>query len=116
MDPERTWAQIRQHTAGKRIAVVTNRVDKRLNQKLETLTGAQLRWVVASPRAVDALTKSVKAGTYAMVIAFTGFMDHKDGAVISAAARHSGTPYIRANKGRPQAVMLAIARDLGIDG
>jgi hypothetical protein len=94
--------------------VVTNRDDKQLMKKLEQLTQAKLRWVVASPRSIDALAKSVKVGAYKMVIAFTGFMDHKDGAAISAAAAHSKTMYIRANKGRPQAVMLALVRDLGI--
>ncbi len=115
MDPDHTWEQIRQHIRGRRIAVVTNRDDKRLKKKLEELTGAQIRWVLAKPRQIDALAKSVKVGTYSMVIAFTGFMHHKDGAAISAAARFSGTPYIRANKGRPTTVMLALARDLGIE-
>ena len=95
--------------------MVTNRADKKLEKTLEDLTGAQIRWVVTKPRQLDALAKSVKVGTYSMVIAFTGFMHHKDGAAISAAARHSGTPYIRANKGRPTTVMLALARDLGIE-
>lgn len=114
MDPEATWAQIRQHTSGKRIAVLTNRDDKKLKKKLERLLDAKLRWVVAKPRQLDALAKSVKAGTYYMVIAFTGFMHHKDGAAISAAAQSNGTLYIRANKGRPTTVMLSLARDLGI--
>ncbi len=115
MDPEQTWAQIRQHTSGKRVAVLTNRDDKKLMKTLEKLLDAKIRWVIAKPRQVDALAKSVKAGTYFMVIAFTGFMYHKDGAAISAAARQSGTAYIRANKGRPTTVMLALARDLGIE-
>lgn len=115
MNPEQTWQQIRQHTSGKRIAIVTNREDKRLKQELERLTGAQLRWVTTKPRQLEALAKSVRVGVYQMVLAFTGFMHHKDGAAISAAARHSNTPYVRVNKGRPATVMLAIARDLGIE-
>lgn len=115
MDPDRTWERIRQHTEGSRIAVVTNRKDKALQKKLEELTGAKLRWVIASPRSIDALAKSVRSGAYKMVLAFTGWMHHKDGAVISAAAQASGTLYIRANKGRPTTVMLSLARDLGID-
>jgi len=115
VDPEQTWTRIRQHTSGKRIAVLTNRDDKMLKKKLEELLDAQIRWVLAKPRQIDALAKSVKVGTYYMVIAFTGFMHHKDGAAISAAARQSDTLYIRANKGRPTTVRLALARDLGID-
>lgn len=115
MDPEQTWAQIRQHTLSKRVAVLTNRDDKQLKKTLEKLLGAKIRWVLAKPRQIDALAKSVKVGTYYMVIAFTGFMHHKDGAAISAAARQSGTLYIRANKGRPTTIRLALARDLGID-
>lgn len=115
MDPEKTWEQIRQHTSGKRIAVLTNRDDKKLKKTLEKLLDAKIRWVVTKPRQIEALAKSVKVGTYYMVIAFTGFMHHKDGAAISAAARCSGTLYIRANKGRPTTVRLALARDLGIE-
>jgi hypothetical protein len=115
VDPEQTWAQIRQHTSGKRIAVLTNRDDKPLKKTLEKLLDVKIRWVVTKPRQIDALTKSVKSDVYYMVIAFTGFMHHKDGAAISAAARSSGTLYIRANKGRPTTVMLALARDLGIE-
>lgn len=115
MDTEQTWIEIRKHTAGKRIAVLTNRNDKPLKKTLEGLLDAQIRWVLTKPRQIDALAKSVKVGTYYMVLAFTGWMHHKDGAAISAAAQRSGTLYIRANKGRPTTICLALARDLGLD-
>ncbi len=107
--------EIRKHTSGKRIAVLSNRDDRPLKKKLEKLLDAKIRWVLTKPRQIDALAKSVKVGTYYMVIAFTGWMHHKDGAAISAAASRSGTLYIRANKGRPTTIRLALARDLGID-
>ena len=93
--------------------VVSNRVDKPLKKTLERLLGVKLRWVVAKPRKIDALAKSVRDGNYDMVIAFTSFFNHKNDGVLSQAARRNDhTLYVRAGTGRPTAVMLALARDL----
>ena len=115
MDPETTWAHIRQHTAGRRIVVVTNRVDKPLKRTLETLLATRLKWVVCRPRKISSLAQSIKHGTYDIVLAFTGWMDHKNDTALARASSDSDTLYVRGDKGRPTAVMLALSRDLGID-
>ena len=96
MDPETTWAHIRQHTAGRRIVVVTNRVDKPLKRTLESLLGTRLKWVVCRPRKISSLAQS-------------------NDTVLARASSDSDTLYVRGDKGRPTAVMLALSRDLGID-
>lgn len=115
MDPETTWAQIRQRTSKRRIVVVSNRDDKPLKKMLERLLDTRLKWVICRPRKIESLSKSIKQGTYDVVIAFTGWMNHKNDGVLSQASVRSDTLYCRADKGRPNAVMLALSRDLGID-
>ena len=73
-----------------------------------------IRWIVSSPRKIDAIAKSVKDGNYDVVIALTGWLTHKVDGVLSGAARQGETLYVRAHKGRPQATAIALARELGL--
>lgn len=114
-DDEILWRRIRPHTEGKRIAIVTNRDDRQLKDELQRRLGAKIKWVLAKPRKIGALTKSIRDGNYGMVIAFTGWIKHKTDANLSSAARKSKTTYVRADKGRPRACLLAIAREVGVD-
>lgn len=114
MDPDTTWNQIRQRTTGARIVIVSNRDDKPLQQTLEKLLGARVTWVIARPRKIESLVQSIRLGKYTFVICFTGWMNHKTDMVLSRACLHSETVYVRGDKGRPNAVMLALSRDLGV--
>lgn len=109
-----TWAAIRERTAGTRVVVVSNRVDKTLQKVLEKKLGTKIRWAVAKQRQVDALGKSIRDGTYDLVIVFTGFMYHRTDTALSQAALRGDAVYVRADRGRPQTVMLALARDFGL--
>lgn len=94
--------------------VVSNRADNVLKKILEKKLGTKIRWGVAKQRKIDALVKSIRDGTYDIVIAFTGFMYHRTDTVLSQAALRGDAVYVRADKGRPQTVMLALARDFGL--
>lgn len=113
------WTQIRRHLRGCRIVVISNRDDKILKRTLEQCLGVQLQWCVTDSgqgkRRLEALCKAFSMGRYDLVIALTGFVGHHVERACSKSARAGNVTYVRANKGRPTAVYLALKRDLGID-
>ncbi len=110
------WRQVRERVSDLRVAVVSNRNDQPLCAELQRLLGVRkLKWVIANPRKIDALARSMKAGNYGLVIALTGFIKHKVDGVLSQAARRGDVIYVRADKGRPHATLHALVRDLGIE-
>lgn len=110
------WAAVRDHVAGRRVVVVTNRPDKALKRDLEAALGVKLKWVVAEgPRKVDALVTSIKSGKVDVVLACTGWIKHKVDGTIAPEARKAGALYVRVDKGRPLAVLMALVRELGIE-
>lgn len=109
-----TWTQIRERVAGLRTVVVSNRKDHRLQSIVEKHLGLSVKWVVSSPRKLDAIATSIAQGNYGLVIALTGWLRHKAESKLLPAARRGDAIYIRGYKGRPTALRLALARDLGI--
>lgn len=110
------WGPIRKRLEGRRIAVISNRNDKPLKATLEECLGVKVKWCVAEGnRRLDSLKQSLAQGSFDTVIALTGFVKHRVEAVCSKAARKGGILYVRADKGRPTAVYLALKRDLGIE-
>ena len=110
------WSAVRERIAGQRVVVVTNRKDKALKRELEDALGVKIKWVVAEgPRKVGSLVKSIKSGSVDVVLACTGWIKHKVDGTIAPEARKAGTLYVRVDKGRPLAVLMALARELGVE-
>ena len=113
------WRPIRRRLRGRRVVIISNREDPVLKQTLEKCLGVRLKWCVTrageGKRRLAALCTSFSQGSYDLVIAFTAFVGHHVEGACSKAARKGNVTYVRANKGRPAAVYLALKRDLGID-
>lgn len=106
--PEKVLAS----TRGKRDLFVSNRADGELQARLDALLefGA-LEWAEASPRRNASAVEAIAAGSYDLVLGATGFLGHKDDGQLARACRCAGVPFIRADKGRPGAVIRALSRD-----
>lgn len=106
-------ARLLARTRGQRVLFVSNRSDSQLQEKLQTaFEFKQLDWAEATPRRVEAATEAIAAGTYDLVVGATGFLSHKEDGRLQRVCKSAGVPYVRANRGRPGAVQLALTRDL----
>ncbi len=111
--PSGDLARARRLTEGRRAMFTSNREDPMLADALrKTFRFAELRWIEAKQRRLDAAAESIRQGAVDMVLLATGFAAHTSEALLVRACRSSGTPYVRVNKGRPLAVLSALLRDL----
>lgn len=108
-------AALRPRTSGKRALFVTNRNDPTLVDKLRELFAFEsIEACDVQPRRVAAKAQSVASHSYDFVLAATGFIPHKVDALLVEACRAADTLYVRVNRGRPQACILGLARELGV--
>jgi len=106
---------IREKTQGRSLLYVGNRPDEPLRKRLVELLGpASLDWCDISS-AASAYVDRVASGSYALVLAATGFMDHAVELRFRTALPEGGR-LVRIRKGRPMATLLALARDFGLGG
>ena len=108
-------ARVREQTHGKAAVFVSNREDPALALKLSELLGLSLTWIESTPRRLEAACEKIARGSHQLVLSATGFQLHSADASLSRASRSAGVPFVRVNRGRPVACVLAIARELGID-
>jgi hypothetical protein len=102
-------------TRGKRALFISNRQDPALRDRLSDIFAfAGLDWTEATTRRIDASVDSISGEAYDLVLGATGFLNHKTDDRIRRACARAGIPYFRVNRGRPQAVVMALSRDLGI--
>jgi hypothetical protein len=114
--PEDLLMRVLAHTGDKRVVFVSNREDPDLRRKLsETFVFAGLDWCCCGPLLVESLKKKIGSGAYDMVLCATGFLGHRVDSALSHACRKAGIRFVRVNKGRPLACLMALARDLGLD-
>lgn len=105
---------VRRRTAGRTAMFVSNREDPDLARKLSELLGLTLLWVESTPRRVEAACEKIVRRPPDFVLSATGFQLHSVDASLAKAARAGGVPFVRVNRGRPVACVLALARELGI--
>lgn len=106
--------EVRSKTAGRSAMFVSNREDPDLARKLEELLALRLSWVESTPRRIEAACEKIARTAPDFVLSATGFQLHSVDASLAKAARRAGVPFVRVNRGRPVACVLAIARELGI--
>lgn len=102
-------------TRGKRALFVGNRNDPDLKDTLEgRLKLAHLDLEVGTqPQRRSALEDRITRGSYDIVLAATGFLSHQADQALLPACRQVKIPYLRVGKGRPSAVIRALAHHLG---
>lgn len=76
--------------------------------------GVKIKWWAVQRRPAKAVSDSLASGGLDLLIVFNSHLSHPQDQQYSAAARLAGVPYIRAARGRPLAIRLALERDLGI--
>ncbi|WP_373046600.1 hypothetical protein [Vulgatibacter sp.] len=100
-------------TRGKRVLFVSNRSEPRLQEVLvERLELACIDWREASPRRLDAAVEAIVGGSYDVVLAATGFLDHAADGVLKRASKRVGVPYLAVEKGKPARVEELIGQFL----
>jgi hypothetical protein len=102
-------------TRGLRTLFVGNRPDRQLQTRLSGLleTGV-LDWCDIS-RGARSFVERVSSGSYDLVLAATGFIDHPVEKRFRTALPE-GARIVRVDRGRPVATVLALARDFGLGG
>jgi len=105
-------ATLRPQLDGQRALFVSNRRDSEIIRALQRLVGLDTEIVVNKPARVRSACEAIGRGRYDLVMAATGFIGHKTERSLVVACRGSGTPFVRAYKGRPLACLRALARDL----
>ncbi len=113
---ERRAGLVRPHVQGKRVLLVSNRVDAELGKRLTGLLGCKLTVKEATNTRLDAAAKQIVKGTYDLVLSLTGFQVHGTDLKLQDACGRTGIRYVRVNRGRPLAVVQALARDFGLTG
>ena len=73
---ERREGLVRPHVQGKRVLLVSNRVDAELGKRLTGLLGCKLTVKEATNTRLDAAAKQIAKGTYDLVLSLTGFQVH----------------------------------------
>jgi hypothetical protein len=100
-------------TRGRRAVFVSNRNDPDHQSRLrDVLQLSELDWTEYQPRKIDAVVEAIAHKRYDIVIAATGFLNHKVDGKLSRACRDASVPYVRANHGRVAACVRALVRDL----
>lgn len=107
---------VRAFTEGKAALFVGNRNDPDLATTLKSLLGLGRLDLEegTKPQRRDGLVDRIAGGTYQFVLAATGFLSHQADQTLLPACRQAGVPYLRVGKGRPMAVVRAIAHHLGV--
>ena len=101
-------------TRGRRMLFVSNRTDPDLAQRIEDLLLPEsLSWTDNRDHALDAQAERIRAGSYDLVIAATGFLSHSVDRKIGSACQAASIPYVRAARGRELACLRAVLRDVG---
>lgn len=106
--------RVRPLTEGRRVLLVSNRLDPALETKLTTLLGVQITGCEGSLRRVQAQCARIGSGAYDLVLSATGFQMHGTDGALFRACRSAKVPYIRADRCRPLACVQALARELGV--
>jgi hypothetical protein len=101
-------------TKGKRVLFIVNRKDPENEERLRAVLGpSHLQWGAIEnrdPRLVSSLCASIQNGSFDVVLAAVGFMDHAtDGKLVEACDKAS-VRYVRVQKGRTGAVLRALDR------
>lgn len=91
--------------------VVSNRTDKPLEQRIAKDFHAKITWVVNKQRRVQSAAGSLSKGRFDMLILLTGFLDHSTVKILEDACKDTTTTVVKANRGRPTAIQLAVERD-----
>jgi hypothetical protein len=109
--PERLLA----FTRGKRALIVGNRADPQLDAALADSFGfAALDRCDLAPNRIESHADRIRARSYDLVLATTGFMPHKADHALRKACNTAQVLFVRVNKGRPSACARHLARELGL--
>jgi hypothetical protein len=110
---DRMLAEVRLRTIDRSVLLVSNRADPQQDRALVEAFGfGRLDHEVATASRLASLAQRIRAGSYELVIAASGFQGHRTDEVLKPAADAAGVPYVRANKARPLACARALHRDL----
>lgn len=101
-------------TRGARVAFLGNRSDGTLRAAL-LRRFAFVELDMFESGAADRLSARVAAGSYDLVLAATGFLDHSVAGKVARACKTQGVPCVAVNRGRVGAVLSALARAYGVD-
>ena len=105
---------IRPYTKGRRVLFVSNRLDHDLAARLSEMLGAEITECEGAARRVEAQCVRIGQNSYDLVLSATGFQSHVTDSLLARATSAAGVPYVRVNRGRPNACVHAIAREFGL--
>ncbi len=106
--------RVRPYTEGRRVLFVSNRLDHELAAKLNELLGVEITECEGAARRVEAQCVRIGQNSYDLVLSATGFQSHVTDSLLARATSGAGVPYVRVNRGRPNACVHAIAREFGL--
>lgn len=103
-------------TRGKRALVIGNRKDPQNDDKLrEIFEFSDIDRLLVVPSQIESAAQRIANKSYDYVLTATGFQSHSTDKKIKDACRESGVRYVSVDRGRPQACVLHMARELGIE-
>jgi len=105
---------VRPLTERRRALFVSNRHDAELEARLVELLRVELTTCDGTVRRVQAQCSRITQGSYDLVLSATGFQVHGVDTALARAAGAAHVHYVRVNRGRPLAVLQAIAREFGV--
>ena len=106
--------RVRPYTEGRRVLFVSNRLDHELAARLSELLGVEITECEGAARRVEAQCVRIGQNSYDLVLSATGFQSHVTDSLLARATSAAGVPYVRVNRGRPNACVHAIAREFGL--
>lgn len=103
-------------TRGKRALVIGNRKDPQNDDKLrEIFEFTDIDRLLVVPSQIESAAQRIANKSYDYVLTATGFQSHSTDKKIKDACRESGVRYVSVDRGRPQACVLHMARELGVE-
>ena len=104
---------VRQHTAGKRALLVSNRNDPDQESAItETFGFADVEQVAFDSDGIGSTSSHIAAGEFDFVLSVTGVQNHGTDHALATAAKVSGAVYSRVYRGRRFGCIRALHRDL----
>ncbi len=107
------WARaapLREVLRGHNVLLVTNRNDENLRTRLAGLLDCRVDLCGLEPQRVQSAAQGIRAKTYDVVLAATGFLPHRVDGALRPAAREAGVAYVPVHKGRPATVVRQLLR------
>ncbi|MFT4710483.1 MAG: hypothetical protein ACI8Q9_001611 [Planctomycetota bacterium] len=106
-------AAVREHTAGKRALLVSNRNDPDQESAItETFGFADLVQVAFDSDGIGSTASHIETGAFDFVLSVTGVQNHGTDHALAAAAKVSGAVYSRVYRGRRFGCIRALYRDV----